>query len=164
MYPCFDVEGISAERLLSEWKWLAPGEFSLLAVNAFGDLFLQDARGSVHRLDVTRGTISAVATSTAEFRDAAKEAGKKRDWFLEERSEQAARKGCSPRKGQCVGGKIPIVFAQSASMPDNMYVADLYEYVSFMGDLHHQMKNIPDGGQVRIKVQPRPIEPDPTEN
>jgi len=164
MYPCFDIEGISAERLLREWKWLVSGEFSLLALNAFGDLFLQDAGGSVHRLDVTSGTISVVATSTVEFREAAKDADKKEDWFLGELAEQVMRKGCSPGKGQCVGGKIPFVFAQRANAPDNMYVADLYEYVSFMGDLHSQMKDVPDGGQVRIKIEPRPDEPDPVKN
>jgi len=164
MYPCFEIDGISAARLLGEWQWLASGEFTLLAVNAFGDLFLQDAGGSVHRLDITGGTISVIATSTAEFREAAKDAAKKQDWFLEELARQAEGQGCSPGKGQCVGGKIPFVFAQSTSAPDNMYVADLYEYVSFMGDLHSQIKNVPDGGQVRIKVQARPVQPNPREN
>jgi hypothetical protein len=164
MYPCLDIDGISAERLLRKWKWLAPGEFSLLAVNAFGDLFLQDAGGIVHRLDVTSGTISVIATSAVKFREAAKDADKKKDWFLEELAKQAAGQGCSPKKGQCVGGKIPFVLTQSANVPDNMYVADLYEYVSFMGDLHSQIRNTPDGGRVRIKVQPRPAQPNPHEN
>lgn len=164
MYPCFDIDGISVERLLREWKWLASGEFNLLAVNAFGDLFLQDSRGWAHRLDVTSGTISPIATSTEEFREAAKDVRRKKDWLLEDLAEQAEHEGCCPGKGQCLGGKIPFVFAQSANAPDNMYVADLYEFVSFMGDLHSQMKNVPDGGQVKIKVQPRPVKPHPREN
>jgi hypothetical protein len=164
MYPCFDIDGIATERLLREWKWLAPGEFELLAVNAFGDLFLRDFQGSVHRLDVTSGTISSIATSSEEFREAAKDTEKKRGWLLEELTEQAERKGCSPGKGQCVGGKIPFVFAQSANALDNLYVADLYEYVSLMGELHSQIKTVSDRGQVRIRVQPRPVEPHPREN
>ena len=164
MYPCFDVDGISWEKLLLEWKWLAPGEFSLVAVNAFGDLFLQDGPGNVHRLDVTGGTISTMAASTAEFREAAEDTGKRRDWFLEELAEQAQQKGCSPGKGQCVGGKIPFVFKESTNRPDNMYVADLYEYVSFMGDLHRQIRDVQDGGKVRIRVQPSPDRPEHIEN
>lgn len=89
MYPCLDMDEISSERLLQEWKWLAPGEFRLLAVNRFGGLFLQDIHGSVHRLDVIGGTISSVADSTAEFQEAARNAAKKRAWFLEELAEQA---------------------------------------------------------------------------
>jgi hypothetical protein len=63
-----------------------------------------------------------------------------------------------------VGSKIPGVFKQSADLPDNRYMADLYEYVSFMGELHSQMKDVPDGGQSRIRVQPRPDKTGPLEN
>ena len=164
MYPYFDIDGISAATLLREWKWLTLGEFTLVAVNAFGDLFLQDAEGSVHRLAITSGTISVIAASAAEFREAAEKVEKKEDWFVEEFTKQAEERGCRPGKGQCVGGKIPFVFAQSADAPDNMYVANLYEYVAFMGDLHGQIADVPDGGQVRLKIQPRPVQPHPREN
>jgi hypothetical protein len=97
MYPCFEVAGISWERVLSEWKWLAAGAFRLLAVSA----------------------------------------------------------GYSPGKDPCVGGKIPGVFTESADVPDNEYGADIYEYVSFMGDIHHQLDDVADGGKVRLRVEPR---------
>ncbi len=155
MYPCFDTDGISSERLLSEWKWLAFGELSLLAVNAFGDLFLTNVQGAVHWLDITAGRISRVANSEKEFRDAATELPKKNEWSLIDDAEKAERKGYSPGKGQCVGSKIPWIFKESANMPD-MYVADLYEYVSFMGDVHCQINDVPDCGKVRIRVEPRP--------
>ena len=40
-------------------------------------------------------------------------------------------------------------------MPDNVYAADIYEYVSFMGDIHHQLRDIGEGGKVRLRVEPR---------
>jgi hypothetical protein len=163
MYPCFDIEGISSERLLREWKWLVHGEFTLLAVNAFGDLFLQDVHSSVHRLDVTSGKISLIAASGVEFREVARDLGNKKDWFLEELAEQAERKGCSPGKGQCVGGKIPFVFKQSASMQDNMYERISMSVFRSWATCN-QMKDVPDGGQVRIRIQPRPDQPDPVKN
>jgi len=164
MYPCFDIDGISLEALLREWKWLAPGEFSLLALNAFGDLFLKDGDGTVHRLDITAGRMDAVANSEEEFRAAANDLRTKKEWFLIDEAEEASRKGYRPGRGQCAGSKIPWVFKDSAIMPDNLYVADLYEYVSFMGDLHGQIKDVSDGGQARIKIQPRPDRPDRVEN
>lgn len=153
MYPCFDVDGISAENLLQEWTWLVQGEFGLLAVNPFGDLFLKGATGTVHRLDVTSGSVSAIAPSAKEFSETAKAAGARADWFLEGLAVQAEQKGLSPGKGQCVGYKVPAVFKESADTPNNAYVADLYEYVAFMGDLHRQINGVPDGGKVQIKIQ-----------
>jgi hypothetical protein len=155
-YPSFDVEGIALDDLLREWRWLVAGNFSLLAVNAFGDLFLADTNGRVHRLDITAGTVSEVASTLVAFRQASNDIARKNDWFLEELAGEAEQRGLSPRKGQCVGYKIPPMFKESTSKPDNAYVADLYEYVSFMGDLHQQISDVPDGGQVRIKIQPRP--------
>jgi hypothetical protein len=52
------------------------------------------------------------------------------------------------------------MFKESTGMTDNLYVADLYQYVSFMGDVHRQINDVPDGGQVRIKLQRRTDLPD----
>lgn len=80
---------------------------------------------------------------------------------MEELAERGEQKGCSPAKGQCIGSKIPWVFKESGDMLENVYVADLYEYVSFMGDFHEQIKDVPNGGQVQLKVQARPDRPNP---
>jgi hypothetical protein len=154
MYPNFDIEDLSAEKLLLEWKWLVCGTFELLAVNAFGDLFLEDSNCNVHWLDITNAAFSAIAASAQDFTIAAATPEKRNEWLLEGLAEQAARRGFRPGKGQCVGYKIPAVFKESATSPNNLYVADLYEFVSFMGDVHNQMKNAPDGSQIRLKVVP----------
>lgn len=49
------------------------------------------------------------------------------------------------------GNSLP----ESADMPYNVYAADIYEYVSFMGDIHHQLHDVGDGGKVRLRVEPR---------
>jgi hypothetical protein len=38
-------------------------------------------------------------------------------------------------------------------MPENVYVADLYEQVSFLGDLNRQISKLPDGTKVRLHVK-----------
>ena len=50
---------------------------------------------------------------------------------------------------------VPLVFAESGS-PDTTYVADLYEHVSFLGDLNHQIADLPDGAKVRLRIGRRP--------
>lgn len=47
---------------------------------------------------------------------------------------------------------VPLVFAESGS-PDTPYVADLYEHISFLGDLNRQISSLPDGAKVRIRVK-----------
>ena len=55
--------------------------------------------------------------------------------------------GSTSRVGNSLG--------ESADMPDNVYAADIYEYVSFMGDIHHQLQDVGEGGKVRLRVEPR---------
>jgi len=67
MYPYFDIEGISLDKLLNNWKWLIPEEFRLIAVSPFGDLFLENIQGQVQQLDLVGGTVSMIAESPWEF-------------------------------------------------------------------------------------------------
>jgi hypothetical protein len=57
---------------------------------------------------------------------------------------------------QCIALSAPIAFAESASA-DMLYVADLCEHVSFLGDVNHQISSLPGGARVRIHVKRRPI-------
>ena len=60
---------------------------------------------------------------------------------------------------QCIGFKMPVVFAESANVPNDAYVADLYEQVSFLGDLHRQIANTPNRARVRLRVGRSPAQP-----
>lgn len=146
----FDVGHLSVERLLTEWRWLCPQSLTLVARSAFGDLYLQEGNGKVLRLDVAIGQIQELAQSETEFRDMASAKAKRDEWFAEADEIGAARRGLKPDRNQCIAFKTPLVFAESGT-PNNAYVADLYEQVSFLGDLHRQLKELPDGAKVQIR-------------
>jgi hypothetical protein len=133
MDSCFDVDGLTLEELLREWRWLVEGDCCLLAINPFGDLFLRTTDGQVACLDITAGKLSLIARSESEFRKMVRETSRKNEWFLTDDARKAGEKGLVPDKGQCIGAKIPWVFLESAGVPDNLRVVDLYEYVSFIG-------------------------------
>jgi hypothetical protein len=54
-------------------------------------------------------------------------------------------------EGQCYGLKRQGV-AGGSFRPENIYIATLAEYISFMGDFHRQIQDVPDGTTVTIKV------------
>jgi hypothetical protein len=147
----FDVESLSVERLLKEWRWLCPQTLALVARSSFGDLYLRDEEGRIWKLDVGIGQLGQVAGSQAEFRELASRADKREELFAERDAQAAARQGLKPDKTQCIGFKIPLVFAQSGK-PNNAYVADLYEQLAFLSDLHRQLKGVPEGGKIQLKL------------
>lgn len=158
MEQWFLVDRLEVERLLSEWRWLCPQRMTLVARTAFGDLFLRDEAGAVSWLDIGVGKLSKVASSETEFREAARTSEKRSQWFAEQDFLACTKRGLNPTSSQCVGFSVPIVFAESDSS-NTPYIADLYEYVSFLGDLHRQISSSPDGAKVRLHVQPPNLPP-----
>jgi hypothetical protein len=129
---------------------------SLLARNVFGELFLEDKAGSVFWLNTTVGKLSKIANSKAEFLEMAEASPQRREWFVEQEARAYANRGLSPNSSQCVGFGVPAVFAEGGA-PDTPFIADIYEHVSFLGELHQQIATLPDGSKVRLRVDSKPF-------
>ncbi|HEY6266810.1 MAG TPA: hypothetical protein VIX11_00810 [Candidatus Acidoferrum sp.] len=151
MESYFQVDHLDVDRLLSAWRWLYPQPLALVAKSAFGDLFLRDEAGKVFKLDIAIGQMTEVAGSEIEFRDLARAQEKREQWFAEKDELAAIEHGLKPNHDQCIAFKTPIVFAE-AGTPNNAYVGSLYEQVSFLGDLHRQLSQLPDGSKVQLRV------------
>jgi hypothetical protein len=155
MQDWFAVRDLDIDRLLVEWRWLCKEPLALIARNAFGDLFLRDEAGHVHQLDVAIGKLTKVADSEAQFRELALSIERQEEWFAVADEKAAIARGLEPNGTQCIGFSVPLVFAESGS-PDTAFVADLYEHVSFLGDLNHQIADLADGAKVRLRIGRRP--------
>jgi hypothetical protein len=136
----FRVSHLSVERLLTEWRWLCPQAVTLIARNAFGDLFLRDDSGTILKLDVAVGRIEKVAESEAMFRELASTIENRKKWFAEDDEMAAVDRAF----------KIPLQFAEGGT-PTSAYLADLYEQVSFLGDLNRQTSHLPEGSKVSLR-------------
>jgi hypothetical protein len=147
------VDALVVDRLLADWCWLCPEPVSLVARNTFGDLFLVSAEGRVLWLQVATGELAEVAASQSQFLDLLNQNKGREAWLAETDAKAAAERGLLPSAAQCVGFKVPLVFSQSGEVADNAYVADLYEQVSFLGDLHRQISGFPDGASIQLRVK-----------
>jgi hypothetical protein len=153
MADWFAIDDLDVERLLADWRWLCPNRMSLVAKTAFGDMFLRDETEQIYRLEVASGKLLKVADSEAQFRELA--ISKREEWFAESDELAAAARGLKPSVTQCIGFSVPVVFREGGT-PDTPYVADLYDHVSFLGDLNGQVANLPDGAKVRLVIAPTP--------
>lgn len=148
-----DVEILDGERLLRTWRWLCPQPLMLIDKNAFGDLFLCDQSGRIHKLGVGSGEFVPVAESVSEFNELANTPEKQEEWFEQSSAEAASERGLIPGPGQCIAFSIPVVFGEGGGL-DSAYIADVYDHLGFLGDLHHQIANMSDGTKVRLAIGP----------
>jgi hypothetical protein len=133
-WPVGDLDG---ERLLASWRWLCPQQVTPINRNVYGDLFLRDEEGKVFWLDVAGGSLSQIADSESQFLDLSEDDDKLEEWLSESDARAAAEQGLIPGPNQCIGFSVPLVFAESASA-NKAYIADIYDHVGFLGDLHKQ--------------------------
>lgn len=122
---------------------------SLLARNVFGELFLQDETSAVFWLNTTTGQFNKVYDSKTQFLQMSETSEKRQEWFAEREIRAYAQRGFVPSSCQCIGFGVPAVFAEGGT-PETAYIADIYEYISFLGDLHRQVSDLPNGSKVTL--------------
>ena len=147
-WPVGDLDG---ERLLANWRWRCPQAVTLINRNAYGDLFLRDEEGKVFWLDVAIGSLSQIASSESQVLALSENADKLEEWFAESDARTAAAEGLIPGPSQCIGFSVPLVFAESASA-NTAYIADIYDHIGFLGDLHKQIATMPDGAKLKLTI------------
>jgi hypothetical protein len=152
MMHWFAVRHLDSIRLLAEWRWLCSGQMTVIARNAFADLFVCDEKGTIFRLDAAGGKLDKVADSEAEFRALAETSEKREEWFAESEEAASVARGLMPDENQCIGFTMPLVFAES-SATNTPYIVDIYDHVAFLGDIHRQIASLPNGSSVRLVVK-----------
>jgi hypothetical protein len=151
----FPVSHLDVDRLLANWRWLCPQKMRLITRNAFGDLFLCDDGGCVHWLDVGVGKLEQLTDSEEQFHACLRVEEFRERWFGDVAEENAANRGLLPNADQCIAFAVPIVFKEGGK--DNKpYIIDLYEGLSFLGDLHQQLLGVSNGANVRLSIGPKP--------
>ncbi len=148
----WNINSLDVERLLKDWRWLCPQPLKLIDRNAFGDLFLVDDAGEVFLLDVGAGSFSPIASSVIEFNHHLCDPAIRDDWFEEDTASLAATRGLIPGPAQCIGFPTPAVFAEGGNL-NTAYIVDIYDNVSFLGDIHRQIKDLPDGSKVQLVIK-----------
>lgn len=152
-----DQSGIDWPKTLASWSWLVPAEFTLWLVTRFADLFLVLPDGTVHMLDVGTGTLTKVAESRDDFCTKIDEDDNANQWLMIPLVDRMVAAGVVLQPGQCYGFKTPPVLGGDYSV-ENASPLPLWDYLGAYGSIHEQLRDVPDGAQVVLKVVNKPAE------
>jgi hypothetical protein len=144
-----DHAGFDWPQLLVGWARLLPSELTVWLMNRFGDLFLVYPDGSVHMLDVGAGRVERVADSRDDFRAKIDEGDNANQWLMIPLVDKLVAAGMRLGPGQCYGYKMPPVLGGDYTVA-NTCVLPIAEQYGFHADLHEQIKDVPDGTEVRL--------------
>jgi len=139
--------------LLTEWRWLLGGRACLLGWSASGDLFYADERGAAWRLDAGGGEAERAAASRTALEAALAEPASAAELLLLPVVAAYEAAHGTLGHGSCLGYTILPVFG-GAYTADNRYALPVAEYAAFTGDVHRQIRDLPERDRLELRVMP----------
>ncbi len=137
--------------LLADWAWLLPEEFTVWLINRYGDLFLVFNDGTVHMIEIGRGTIEQLAENRDEFSRKIDEDDNASDWLMIPLVDSLVKAGKILYAGQCYSFIIPPILGGGYTV-ENTAILSVTEHYGVYASIHQQIRDLPDGTQVILKT------------
>jgi hypothetical protein len=147
-----DHSKVDWPNVLRDWLWLIPDHLTVWIMNRFGDLFVVLDDGTIHMLEIGGGRITKIAESRDDFADKIDGGENANQWLMIPLVDKLVSAGVRLSKGTCYGYRIPPVIGGDYTV-ENTAVVSIPEHYSFHADIHQQIKNVPDGAKVVLKIK-----------
>lgn len=147
-----DHSEIDWPTILRDWLWLIPGQLTVWIMNRFGDLFISLGDGTIHMLDVGGGTLTKVAESRDDFADKIDEGINANQWLMIPLVDKLVDAQISLCEGKCYGYRVPPVLGGDYTV-ENTVVITIPEHYRFHAYIHQQIRDVPDGTRVVLKIK-----------
>jgi hypothetical protein len=121
-------------------------------MNHYGDLFLILPDVSVHMLEIGAGPLTKLAESRDDFARLIDEDDNAKDWLMIPLVDRLVAMGVLLRPGECYSFLPPLVLGGDYTV-DNTAVLPIAEHYGIYGSYHEQLRDVPDGTKLVIKVQ-----------
>ena len=140
-----------SDKLTERWTWLIGTDKKVLLVSALGDMFIADKLGKVYWLDIGAGELSLIAGTIQQFYHKLLDVEQVNEWFLIDLTTQLRNSDKKLKDGQLYSyKKLPIMGGDYTV--DNFAPLNIVEHFGYTGDIHKQIKDLPDGTRVQIKI------------
>ena len=143
----------TTDKLLDEWRWLIGGLPTLVGWSSAADLFVRSAEGKIAMIDSGAGVINVVAESESEFQSQLRNPAKAAELLQLDVVEAFVRADGALPADRCLGYRTLPALGGSYAV-ENRYALSMAEHAAFTGDVHRQIRDLPDGARVKIKIVP----------
>ncbi len=145
--------GVAMGTLLDDWKWAMPEPLRPVLLTAMGDVFAQGESGAVYFVDVVSGEVHTVAENGDDFQALLGDMQFVTDHLYPSRIVQLRKAGKTLEPQQVYSHEQPLVLG-GADEPDNIEPTDVTVHVSIHGQIHQQVKDLPEGTPIsQIKFE-----------
>jgi hypothetical protein len=150
-----DLSFLPSDEALAElhkaWAWFLPKTFKPIMASTLGDIFFQQDGEAIFWLNTGTAEITQVAKSHAEFLEILK-TEKADEWFMPGLIQQLKDAGNILKPDYCYTYVTLPIFKEGKYEASNLNPVPVKEHFGITGTIHHQIREVPDGGRVKIKI------------
>jgi hypothetical protein len=139
------------EEIESAWGWTGIRPVEVLGENDFGNLLIKDIDGRYWRLCPEELSCEIVAQTRSDLDRLSSDQEFLRDWYARPLVEQACEKLGPLVEGRKYCFKIPAILGGQYAA-ENMGTIALLELIRASGDIAQQIKDLPAGAKVHLRV------------
>ena len=139
------------DEIKESWGWVGIEPLEVVGENDFGNLMIKDIEGKYWRLCPEDLYCKVVAQNRAELDALSTDQEFLSDWYMKALVEVAKDKLGPLEEGRKYYLVIPGVLGGEYGI-NNIKTLPLAELIRLSGDLGKQIKDLPDGAQVKLKV------------
>ncbi|MFE3229451.1 hypothetical protein [Nocardia sp. NPDC059228] len=140
---------------LESWAWIGLEGKEPAFASLFGDIFF-DSQDGIWVLDLVEGALEWRWDDLEECRSELETAEGQEDWLWADLAQAAFERGLRPKRSEILDFAVPPKIGGELSV-DNVHVMDFVTGVGMAGQIHQQLRHVPEGATVQFKM----IEPEP---
>ena len=135
------------------WNWVGLEPEEVVIENEFGNLVVKDTSNKFWRLCPEDVYCEVIAENIEQYNTIIKDEEFLEDWFMSAMVQEAENTLGTLEPGYKYHMVIPGVLGGEYG-GTNIKVAPLVEIIRFSGDLGKQIKDLPEGAEIELKVVP----------
>ncbi|MRJ44238.1 DUF1851 domain-containing protein [Idiomarina loihiensis] len=139
------------QEIKGSWGWIGIEPLAIVGENDFGNLMIEDVDGKFWRLCPEDVYCEVVAKDRGELDQLSQDQDFLEDWYMQALVEQAKESLGALSEGRKYCLVIPAALGGEYGI-SNIKTVPLVELVRFSGDLAKQIKDLPDGAEIQLRV------------
>jgi len=139
------------KEVKDSWGWIGIDPIEVIAENEFGNLILRDHEGKFWRLCPEDVYCKVIANNVDEYNALVKDVEFNEDWFMESIVAEAEKRLGPLKDGYKYYLVIPGILG-GEYRGKNIQAVPFHEVLKYSGDVGLQVKDLPDGAEVKLKV------------
>jgi hypothetical protein len=144
------VDRADWHELLAQWT-LLPKNVRPWLLTKFGELIVEQEDGAIGILQTSAATYSVIAKDATDFCEWLADPDKLAEWFLAPLVDRLEKAGRTLTPDRCYCFKQPLCLGGGFDDSNIGTIAVRESFLAY-GELFRQIKDLPDGAQINIKI------------